>query len=191
MKKLKENMSFGDGLFVMKGNVKIYEGDKLILDKDNAITNTFRKMLMYKLYTDIVSVTVNAGLNTIATSGTEVSTVGYISDIRFGVGSSASLGAKASKNDTVLISPIPDTTSDGNNDLYINANITRDLNILFDYENMKIQFTSELINNDAETYILGELGVFSGTSMLTHLFFDPIYFESETTKKIVYTIYLY
>lgn len=191
MLKLKENVNFGDGLFVMRGNVKIYEGDKLILDKDNAITNTFRKMLMYKLYTDIVTNAANAGLNTITTTGTEVNNVSYINQIKFGRGSSASLGAKASKEDVTLVSPIPDVTSDGNSVLYINANITRDLNVLFDYTNMRIQFTSELINNDSETYVLGELGVFSGSTMLTHLFFDPIYFEAQTTKKIVYTIYLY
>jgi hypothetical protein len=191
MLNLNENMNFGDGLFVIRGNVKIYDGDKLILDKDNAITNTFRKMLMYKLYNDIVGNAANAGLNTVDAIGTEVSNVGYISDIKFGRGSSSSLGAKASKDDTTLVSPIPNVTSEGNTDLYINANITRDLNILFDYDNMRITFTSELINNDSVTYVLGELGVFSGNTMLTHLFFDPIYFESQTTKKIVYTIYLY
>ena len=191
MLKFKENIDFSDGLFVMRGNVKIYDGDKLILDKDNAITNVFRKMLMYKLYRDIVTNGANTGLNTVTTTGTEVDNVGYISDIKFGRGSSSSLGAKASKDDITLVSPIPSVTSDGNTTLYINSNITRDLNVLFDYDEMKIQFTSELINNDSVTYILGELGVFANNTMLTHLFFDPIYFESQTTKKIVYTIYLY
>lgn len=187
----KENIDFSDGLFVMRGNVKIYDGDKLILDKDNAITNVFRKMLMYKLYRDIVTNGANTGLNTVTTAGIEVDNVGYISDIKFGRGSSSSLGAKASKDDITLVSPIPSVTSDGNTTLYINSNITRDLNVLFDYDDMKIQFTSELINNDSVTYVLGELGVFANNVMLTHLFFDPIYFESQTTKKIVYTIYLY
>lgn len=191
MLNFKENIDFSDGLFVMRGNVKIYDGDKLILDKDNAITNVFRKMLMYKLYRDIVTNGANTGLNTVTTAGIEVDNVGYISDIKFGRGSSSSLGAKASKDDINLVSPIPSVTSDGNTTLYINSNITRDLNVLFDYDSMKIQFTSEIINNDSVTYILGELGVFANNVMLTHLFFDPIYFESQTTKKIVYTIYLY
>jgi hypothetical protein len=192
MLKIKENMNLNDGLFVIRGNVKIYDGDKVILDKDNAITNTFRKMLMYKLYNDIVSNSGNAGLNTVTATGTEINDVGFISDIKFGRGSSGSLGTKASRNDVSLVSPIPDKKSDGtNDDLYINTSIKRDLNILFDYTDLKIQFTSELMNNDTETYVLGELGVFSGTTMLTHLFFDPIFFESQTTKKIVYTIYLY
>lgn len=190
MKQLKDNASFSDGLFVIRGNVKIYEGDELILDKDNAITNAFRKMVMNKLYVDITNN--NAGLNTISedVAYNPTNEYSYIDNIKFGVGSSASLGAKASKEDTTLVSPIPETMDDGN-DLYINAKITRDLNILFDYANMKIQFTSDLTNNDSITYVLGELGVFSNNTMLTHLFFDPIYFEPETTKKIVYTIYLY
>ena len=44
---LKENIGMSDGLFVMRGNVKIYDGDKLILDKDNAITNKFRKIYSF------------------------------------------------------------------------------------------------------------------------------------------------
>lgn len=191
MLNFKENVDFSDGLFVMRGNVKIYDGDKLILDKDNAITNVFRKMLMYKLHRDIVDNSANIGLNTVASAGDEVNNVSYISDIKFGRGSSSSLGAKASKDDITLVSPIPSVTSDGNTTLYINSSITKNLNILFDYDNMKIQFTSELINNDSVTYVLGELSVFAKTIMLTHLFFDPIYFEAQTTKKIVYTIYLY
>jgi len=193
MLELKENMSMNDGLFMIKGNVKIYEGEKLVLDKDNAITNKFRKILMNKLYSDIITNSTNAGLTTVVETGTAVTSTGFISDIKFGRGSSASLGAKASKDDESLISPIPDMTVDDNSTfLYINTNIKRDLNVDFNYTDMKIQFTSELINNDTETYVLGELGIFTSDSiMLTHLFFDPIYFEPNTTKKIVYTIYLY
>jgi len=198
MIKLKENITMGDGLFVIRGNVKIYEDDKIILDKDNAITNTFRKMIMTKLFNDIMTNASNAGLTTVVANGTIVGGVdGYINDIKFGRGSSSSLGAKASKDDTTLASPIPSTVSgDVTTPLYINTNIKRDLNVDFNYDDMKIQFTAELINNDTETYILGELGIFSSDGqsesiMLTHLFFDPIYFEPNTTKKIVYTIYLY
>lgn len=190
MIKFKENVNMSDGLFVMRGNVKIYDGDKVILDKDNAITNTFRKILMTKLYNDVI--TNNAGLNTVTQTGTPVETSLYISSIKFGRGSSSSLGAKASKDDVSLISAIPTNTVDDGTLLYINTDITRDLNVNFDYNEMKIQFTAELINNDTETYILGELGIFTNTeTMLTHLFFDPIYFEPDTTKKIVYTIYFY
>ena len=187
----KENIQMGDGLFVIKGNVKIYDGDKIILDKDNAITNSFRKILMGKLYSDIVGSSENQNITTVTQTGTPVGSDGFIEEIRFGRGSSASLGAKASKDDVTLVSPIPSNLPSGA-PLYINTNIKSTMNVEFNYTDMKIQFTSELLNNDTQTYILGELGVFSSDNvMLTHLFFDPIYFEPDTTKRIVYTIYLY
>lgn len=192
MLKLNENLNMSDGLFVIKGNIKIYDGDKLVLDKDNAITNAFRKIVMAKLYGDIVEN--NPDANTITVTGTSPGTsIVYINSVKFGRGSSSSLGAKASKEDTALLSPIPTVTVDNNlTPLYINTTINGDLNVNFNYDDMKIQFTGELVNNDSETYILGELGIFTNTNvMLTHLFFDPIYFEPGTTKKIVYTIYLY
>jgi len=189
MLKIKENLNIGDGVFIMKGNVKIYDGDNLIMDKDNAITDVFRKVIMKKLYTDITSNLVS--VNTVNINGDEPVGYTYIYSIRFGGGYSSSLGAKASKIDNKLITPIPDKTST-NTDLYINTNIERDMNIIFDYADLKMQFTGEIINNDTITYILGELGLFTNSEiMLTHLFFDPIYFEPNTTKKIVYTIYLY
>ncbi len=193
MLNIKENMNMSDGLFMIKGNVKIYDGEKLLLNKDNAITNTFRKILMTKLYNDIT--TNNAGLTTVSAVGTPVD-VGndvYIAEVKFGRGSSSSLGAKASKDDISLVSAIPSMTNEDNNTpLYINTNIRRDLNVIFNFTDMNIQFTADLINNDSVTYVLGELGLFTQSGvMLTHLFFDPIFFEPETTKKIVYTIYLY
>jgi hypothetical protein len=193
MLKLRENIEMNDGLFVIKGNVKIYDGDKLILDKDNAITNSFRKILMTKLYNDIV--TNNAGLTTVSPVGTpsDVANDVHIYEVKFGRGSSSSLGAKASKDDISLVSAIPSVTSDDNSTpLYINTNIRRDLNVNFNFNDLNIQFAADLINNDSITYVLGELGIFTYSGvMLTHLFFDPIYFEPDTTKKIVYTIYLY
>lgn len=191
---LKDNVSMNEGLFVMRGNVKIYEGDKLVLDKDNAITDNFRKLLISKLYTDIVSNDTNASLTTVSATGNSstIESKEFIEYIKFGRGASSSLGAKASKGDITLVSPIPDTTYNDNGKLYINTSIKKDLNVKFDYNDMKIQFTAEIANNDTVTYILGELGIFTDKSkMLTHLFFDPIYFESDTTKKIVYTIYFY
>jgi hypothetical protein len=187
---IKENLNVGDGVFIIKGNVKIYDGDKTILDKDNAITNAFRKVLIQKLYADIFGNT--TALNTVTKTGDEPTAYDYISNIKFGRGFSSSLGAKASKEDIALVSAIPDQVSDETTDLYINTNIERDMNIVFDYNNLKIQFIAEIANNDTQTYILGELGLFTNSDlMLTHLFFDPIYFEPNTTKKIVYTIYLY
>lgn len=188
---LKERLNMSEGLFVLKGRVQIFdENNNVELDKDNAITNSLRKMLLYKLYDDIVKS--KPGLNTVQSvhSGTDIAG-GFIESIKFGRGDINTMGAKASRNDTTLLSEIPSKTDD-NNDLYINTSIDRDLNIVFDFDKLEIKFTADLVNNDTKTYVLGELGVFdSNLNMLTHLYFDPIFFESNTTKKIVYTIYMY
>ena len=198
MLEFKEDVGLKDGLFIMKGNVKIYEGDRLVLDKDNAITDRFRRILMAKLYNDIISNTDNASLSTVSSvanpGDTEIEQAeynSYIQKIKFGSGSSASLGAKASRLDVSLTSPIPDTRSTGGT-LFINTDISSELNISFNYESLKMIFTAELANNDEISYVLGELGLFNSVgTMLTHLFFDPIFFEPNTTRKIVYTISLY
>lgn len=197
MIQLNDRIVTNENLFIMKGNVKIYEDDKLILDKDNVITKTLRQLIMYELFQK--SKEKVSHLNTITSNneaGVENIFGGYINEIRFGRGTSAVLGAKASKDDIALVSPIPNKVHNSNEDLYINSTINRDLQVHFDFDDLNIVFTSELINNDSITYVLGELGIFYETSagsqaMLTHLFFDPIFFEPNTTKKIVYTIYLY
>lgn len=202
--KLSDNLKQSEGLMVLRGNVKILDDKGNVeLDQDNAITDYFRKILMAKLLNDInssfsdlegISVTGDPG----DTSSEEEN--GFISDIRFGAGSSANIGAKASRTDDKLIAPIPDVLSDNSDDpLYINTSIFEGLGVEFNFTDLKIQFSSDLINNDTKTYILGELGIFYSTNkntdaqkkMLTHLFFDPIFFEPDTNKKIIYTIYFY
>ena len=201
--KLSDNLSQSEGLMVLRGNVKILDDKGNVeLDQDNAITDYFRKILMAKLLNDInssfsdlegVIVTGDPG----DTSSEEEN--GFISDIRFGAGSSANIGAKASKLDDKLIAPIPDVLSDNSeNPLYINTSIFEGLGVEFNFSDLKIQFSSDLINNDTKTYILGELGIFYSNKddtqikkMLTHLYFDPIFFEPDTNKKIIYTIYFY
>ncbi len=200
--KLSDNLSQSEGLMVLRGNVKILDDKGNVeLDQDNAITDYFRKILMAKLLNDInssfsdlegVIVTGDPG----DTSSEEEN--GFISDIRFGAGSSANIGAKASKTDDKLIAPIPDVLSDNSGPLYINTSIFEGLGVEFNFSDLKIQFSSDLINNDIKTYILGELGIFYSNKddtrikkMLTHLYFDPIFFEPDTNKKIIYTIYFY
>ena len=203
--KLSDNLNQSEGLMVLRGNVKILDDKGNVeLDQDNAITDYFRRILMAKLFNDITSsfsdlegVTGEAPGN-ISSEATN----GFISDIKFGAGSSANIGAKASKTDEKLIAPIPDVLS-GNSDepLYINTSIFEGLGVHFNFVDLNIQFTSDLINNDTKTYILGELGIFYTTDknanaqttkkMLTHLYFDPIFFEPDTSKKIIYTIYFY
>ena len=200
--KLSDNLNQSEGLMVLRGNVKILDDKGNVeLDQDNAITDYFRQILMAKLfnditgsYSDLEGVTANASGN-ILTEATK----GFISDIRFGAGSSANIGAKASKLDDKLIAPIPDVLSDNSDEpLYINTSIFEGLGVEFNFSDLKIQFSSDLINNDTKTYILGELGIFYSNKddtrikkMLTHLYFDPIFFEPDTNKKIIYTIYFY
>lgn len=201
--KLSDNLSQSEGLMVLRGNVKILDDKGNVeLDQDNAITDYFRQILMAKLFNDITDsfsdlegVTGTAPGSTLAEA-----TNGFISDIKFGAGSSANIGAKASKTDNKLIAPIPDVLSDNSDDpLYINTSIFEGLGVDFNFSDLKIQFSSDLINNDTKTYILGELGIFYSTNkttdaqknMLTHLYFDPIFFEPDTNKKIIYTIYFY
>lgn len=202
--KLHDNINTSEGLLIMKGNVKILDDKGNVeLDKDNAITDYFRRLLMAKLFNDITIKWSDIDGITDKYDGDDESFKtnvenGYISEIRFGSGSSANVGAKASKKDTSLVAPIPTFVSDGTDErLYINTSIFEGLNVEFDFTDLKIVFSSDLINNDNTTYILGELGIFyetetTGTSkMLTHLFFDPIFFEPDTSKKIIYTIYFY
>lgn len=204
--KLSDNLKQSEGLMILRGNVKILDDKGNVeLDQDNAITDYFRQILMAKLfnditgsYSDLEGVTGNASGN-ILTEATK----GFISDIKFGAGSSANIGAKASKTDNKLIAPIPDVLSDNSDEpLYINTSIFEGLGVEFNFSDLKIQFSSDLINNDTKTYILGELGIFYSTdkeanadtqikNMLTHLYFDPIFFEPDTNKKIIYTIYFY
>ena len=200
--KLSDNLKQSEGLMVLRGNVKILDDKGNVeLDQDNAITDYFRQILMAKLFNDITDsfsdlegITGNASGN-ILTEATK----GFISDIRFGAGSSANIGAKASKTDDKLIAPIPDVLSDNSDEpLYINTSIFEGLGVEFNFSDLKIQFSSDLINNDTKTYILGELGIFYSNKddtqikkMLTHLYFDPIFFEPDTNKKIIYTIYFY
>ena len=202
--KLSDNLKQSEGLMVLRGNVKILDDKGNVeLDQDNAITDYFRKILMAKLLNDIIiKYTDLEGITGEAPDNISVeATNGFISDIKFGAGSSANIGAKASKTDDKLIAPIPDVLSDNSEDpLYINTSIFEGLGVDFDFGDLKIQFSSDLINNDTKTYILGELGIFYSTEktasaqtkkMLTHLYFDPIFFEPDTNKKIIYTIYFY
>ena len=202
--KLSDNLSQSEGLMVLRGNVKILDDKGNVeLDQDNAITDYFRKILMAKLLNDIIiKYTDLEGITGEAPDNISVeATNGFISDIKFGAGSSANIGAKASKLDDKLIAPISDELSDNSGDpLYINTSIFEGLGVDFDFGDLKIQFSSDLINNDTKTYILGELGIFYSTEktasaqtkkMLTHLYFDPIFFEPDTNKKIIYTIYFY
>jgi hypothetical protein len=201
--KLSDNLKQSEGLMVLRGNVKILDDKGNVeLDQDNAITDYFRRILMAKLLNDItISFTDLEGITGEAPDNISVeATNGFISDIKFGAGSSANIGAKASKTDNKLIAPIPEVLSDNSGDpLYINTSIFEGLGVDFDFSDLKIQFSSDLINNDTKTYILGELGIFYSTDkvdtqtkkMLTHLYFDPIFFEPDTSKKIIYTIYFY
>lgn len=201
--KLSDNLKQSEGLMVLRGNVKILDDKGNVeLDQDNAITDYFRRILMAKLLNDITgSFTDLQGISGEAPGSiSSEATNGFISDIKFGAGSSANIGAKASKTDDKLIAPILDELSDGSGDpLYINTSIFEGLGVAFDFDELKIQFSSDLINNDTKTYILGELGIFYSTTkevdaqtkMLTHLYFDPIFFEPDTSKKIIYTIYFY
>lgn len=201
--KLSDNLSQSEGLMVLRGNVKILDDKGNVeLDQDNAITDYFRKILMAKLLNDITGSWIDLqGITGEAPDNISVeATNGFISDIKFGAGSSANIGAKASKTDDKLIAPIPDVLSDSSDEpLYINTSIFEGLGVAFDFTDLKIQFSSDLINNDTKTYILGELGIFYSITkdvdaqkkMLTHLYFDPIFFEPDTSKKIIYTIYFY
>ena len=202
--KLSDNLSQSEGLMVLRGNVKILDDKGNVeLDQDNAITDYFRRILMAKLLNDITtSFTDLQGIAGEAPDNiSNEATNGFISDIKFGAGSSANIGAKASKTDDKLIAPISDELSDNSEEpLYINTSIFEGLGVAFDFKDLKIQFSSDLINNDTKTYILGELGIFYSTTkdanapikkMLTHLYFDPIFFEPDTSKKIIYTIYFY
>ena len=202
--KLSDNLKQSEGLMVLRGNVKILDDKGNVeLDQDNAITDYFRRILMAKLLNDItISFSDLEGISGEAPDNISTdATNGLISDIKFGAGSSANIGAKASKTDNKLIAPIPDVLSDSPDDpLYINTSIFEGLGVEFNFSDLKIQFSSDLINNDTKTYILGELGIFYSTTkevnaqtkkMLTHLYFDPIFFEPDTNKKIIYTIYFY
>lgn len=199
--KLSDNLSQSEGLMVLRGNVKILDDKGNVeLDQDNAITDTFRKILMAKLLNDITSSfsDLEAVTGEVPNDISNEVTNGFISDIKFGAGSSANIGAKASKLDDKLIAPIPDVLSGSDEPLYINTSIFEGLGVEFNFSDLKIQFSSDLINNDTKTYILGELGIFYSNKenaqikkMLTHLYFDPIFFEPDTNKKIIYTIYFY
>lgn len=202
--KLSDNLKQSEGLMVLRGNVKILDDKGNVeLDQDNAITDYFRKILMAKLFNDITTeYTDLEGVTSDITGNiSNEAKNGFISHIKFGAGSSANIGAKASKLDDKLIAPISDELSGSPDEpLYINTSIFEGLGVDFDFGDLKIQFSSDLINNDTKTYILGELGIFYSTTkevdapiknMLTHLYFDPIFFEPDTSKKIIYTIYFY
>lgn len=201
--KLSDNLSQSEGLMILRGNVKILDDKGNVeLDQDNAITDYFRQILMAKLFNDITSSFSDLEGITGEPPGSILAEAngGFISDIKFGAGSSANIGAKASKLDDRLIAPIPDVLADNSDEpLYINTSIFEGLGVEFNFSDLKIQFSSDLINNDIKTYILGELGIFYSTNknedsqknMLTHLYFDPIFFEPDTNKKIIYTIYFY
>lgn len=187
---LKDNIKINDGVMFIKGNVKILndKGD-VILDKDNAISNYFRKKIMYFLWREI-----STNINNTNVSITEQDVdFGYISNIYFGKGMASAIGAKASKDDEELLNKLPIYIDEGNETpLYIHSSINSNLSINFNTETLSIRLESELYNNDNKTYIIGELGLFdSENKMLTHMFFDPILFEPDSVKTVIYTIYFY
>lgn len=201
--KLQDSFKQTESVMFLRGNVKIIDKEGNVeVDKDNAITDYFRKLMMDKLFNGIHAVAPEIE-GVIATGERPADADGYIHGIRFGSGSSSTLGAKASRKDTALLNPIPSTLSDNSSEpLYINTSVLEGLNVEFDYGEQSIKFSGDLINNDTMTYILGELGIFysitnslnpqeSDMKMLSHLFFDPIFFEPDTSKKIIYTIYFY
>lgn len=201
--KLQDNFKQTESVMFLRGNVKIIDKEGNVeVDKDNAITDYFRKLMMEKLFNGIHTVAPDIE-GVFATGESSAGAGGYIHGIRFGSGSSSTLGAKASRGDTALLNPIPSTLSDNSTEpLYINTSVLEGLNVEFDYGKQSIKFSGDLINNDTMTYILGELGIFYSSTnslnpeennmyMLSHLFFDPIFFEPDTSKKIIYTIYFY
>lgn len=201
--KLQDNFKMNESISIMRGKVQLIDKDGNIeLEKDNVITDYFRQVLMGILFKQIS--TVLSSLDTVTNNSDSVGIFnmndienGYISGIKFGAGTGSNLSAKSSKTDSKLAAPIPDTLSDeSGEDLYINTGIEDGLRVDFDFNELSIKFSGDLINNDNRTYIIGELGIFYNTSttdekLLTHLYFDPIFFEPDTTKKIIYTIYFY